>query len=188
MSMFHRLLVPAAAMCLLAACGKSEAPAPATAPASSSATAADADAFIAKYNDDYRKMYPDIVAAQWVQSNFITDDTQLLASRANERSLAYASEVSQAAKPFYALKDLKPETARALNLIRVGAAAPESAAEREEVAKLGSKMEANYGTGKWCHLDETNFDRIAEPVALAAAVAEQRMRRLVVDIVIIMQG
>ena len=151
MSMFHRLLIPAAAMCLLAACGKSEAPAPATAPASSSATAADADAFIAKYNDDYRKMYPDIVAAQWVQSNFITDDTQLLASRANERSLAFASEISQAAKPFYGLKDLKPETARALTLIRVGAAAPESAAEREEVAKLGSKMEANYGTGKWCH-------------------------------------
>ncbi len=151
MSMFHRLLIPVAAMSLLAACGKTEAPAAAAAaPVSTSPTAAEADAFIAKYNDDYRKMYPDIVAAQWVQSNFITDDTQRLASKANERALAFSGEAAQQAKPFYALKDLKPETARALNLIRVGSAAPEKPEEREEVAKLGSKMEANYGTGKWC--------------------------------------
>ena len=156
MSTLHRLLIPAAAMLLLAGCGKSEAPA--SAPTANSPTAADADAFIAKYNDEYRKMYPDIVAAQWVQSNFITDDTQLLASRANERSLGFAAEISQAAKPFYALKDLKPETARALTLIRVGAAAPENPAEREEVAKLGSKMEANYGTGKWCHKTASGND------------------------------
>ncbi|MES2682805.1 MAG: M2 family metallopeptidase, partial [Pseudomonadota bacterium] len=153
MSSFHRLLIPAAAMLLLAACGKSEAPATAPAaeaPVASSPTALQADMFIAKYNDDYRKMYPDVVAAQWVQSNFITDDTQLLASRANERQLSFNAEVSQAAKPFYALKDLKPETARGLTLIRVGSAAPGDAKEREEVAKIGSKMEANYGTGKWC--------------------------------------
>lgn len=152
MPTFHRLFIPAAAVLLLAACGKSESTAPAAAetPTAQGATAAEADAFIAKYNDDYRKMYPDVVAAQWVQSNFITDDTQLLASRANERSLGFAAEISQKAKAFYGLKDLKPETARALNLIRVGAAAPENPAEREEVAKLGSKMEANYGTAKWC--------------------------------------
>ena len=149
MSTFHRLLIPAAAMLLLAACGKKEEAATPTA-ASGSVTAADADAFIAQYNDDFRKMYPDVVAAQWVQSNFITDDSQLLASKANERMLAFSGETAQKAKPFYALKDLKPETARALNLIRVGSAAPEKPEEREEVAKLGSKMEANYGTGKWC--------------------------------------
>lgn len=149
MSTFHRLLIPAAAMLLLAACGKKEEAATSTA-ASGSVTAADADAFIAQYNDDFRKMYPDVVAAQWVQSNFITDDSQLLASKANERMLAFSGETAQKAKPFYALKDLKPETARALNLIRVGSAAPEKPEEREEVAKLGSKMEANYGTGKWC--------------------------------------
>ena len=149
MSTFHRLLIPAAAMLLLAACDKKEEAATSTA-ASGSVTAADADAFIAQYNDDFRKMYPDVVAAQWVQSNFITDDSQLLASKANERMLAFSGETAQKAKPFYALKDLKPETARALNLIRVGSAAPEKPEEREEVAKLGSKMEANYGTGKWC--------------------------------------
>jgi len=150
--MSKRFLVPsAAALLLLAACGTQEQPAAPAAPVASGPTAAEADAFIAKYNDDYRKIYPDIAAAQWVQSNFITDDTQLLASRANERQLSFNAEVSQAAKPFYALKDLKPETARALTLIRVGSAAPSDPAEREEVAKLGSKMEANYGTGKWCH-------------------------------------
>lgn len=148
------LLIPAAAaLLLLTACAKNEdAPAPGvTAATTSGPTAADADTFIAQYNNDYRKMYPEIVAAQWVQANFITDDSQLLASKANERSLGFTSEVSQKAKPFYGLKDLKPETARALTLIRVGSAAPADPAEREEVAKIGSKMEANYGTGKWCH-------------------------------------
>jgi peptidyl-dipeptidase A len=85
-----------------------------------------------------------------VQANFITDDTQLLSSSANERSLTFNSEVSQQAKAFYGLKDLQPDTARALTLIRVGSAAPSDPAEREEVAKLGSKLEANYGSGKWC--------------------------------------
>ena len=144
-----RLIIPAAVLLLLAACGRSEAPAAVA--TASTATAVDADAFIAKFNDDYRKMYPDVAAAQWVQANFITSDSQQLASRANERLLTFNSEVSQKAKTFYGLKDLKPETARGLELIRVGSAAPADPAEREEVAKLGSKMEANYGTGKWCH-------------------------------------
>jgi peptidyl-dipeptidase A len=148
-----RPLAALLALAALAACGQKPAEAPASATATVPAPAplaADADAFIARYNEDYRKLYPDVVAAQWVQSNFITDDTQLLASKANERLLAFNGETAQKAKPFYALKDLKPETARALTLIRVGSAAPEKPEEREEVAKLGSKMEANYGTGKWC--------------------------------------
>jgi len=144
-----QLTALAASTLLLAACGSKTATSPEAA-AGTPATAAQADAFIAKYNDDYRKMYPEIVAAQWVQANFITDDTQLLSSSANERSLTFNSEVSQQAKAFYGLKDLQPDTARALTLIRVGSAAPSDPAEREEVAKLGSKLEANYGSGKWC--------------------------------------
>ncbi len=147
--LFRHFTAAAAALFLLAACGKKDAP-PAVA-LTTGVTAAGADAFIAKYNADYRKSYPSLTAAQWVQATYITDDTQLLASDANQRQLSFNAEVSQRAKAFYGLKDLSPDTARALTLIRVGSAAPSDPAEREEVAKLGSKLEANYGTGKWCH-------------------------------------
>ena len=145
----------------LAACGKSAAPTAAApaAEAKSAVSAADADAFIAKYNDDFRKIYPAITAGQWVQGNFITDDTQLLASKGNEQWLEFAFNTAQAAKPFYALKDLAPATARGLTLIRIGAIAPAEASAREELAKLGSKMEANYGTGKWCHPDAAGNEK-----------------------------
>ncbi len=101
------------ALLLLAACGQKEPAAAAPAAAAVAAapavpagpTAAEADAFIAKYNDDFRAIYPDVAAAQWLQANFITDDSQLLASRANERMLSFNGEISQKAKPFYGLKD-----------------------------------------------------------------------------------
>jgi peptidyl-dipeptidase A len=153
-TLFASVLAIAAA---LTGCGKSSEPAATTvAPAAQQAgdvTPARADAFIAQYNEDFRKLYPAAVAAQWMQANFITEDSQLLASKANEGLLEFSFNTAQAAKPFYALKDLKPETARALTLIRVGATAPSKPEQREELAKLGSKMEANYGTGKWCHKD-----------------------------------
>ena len=123
------------------------------------ATAADADAFVAAANAQYRKLYTPATAAQWVQSNFITDDTQLLASKANEQLLEFNFNTAQAAKAFYGLKDLKPDTARTLTLIRVSNAAPPTASQREEMATLGSKMEANYGTGKWCHKDAAGNDK-----------------------------
>lgn len=145
---------------LLSACHKNEPAAEPAAAASSVASApevtpAAADAFIARYNEHYRAMYPGITAAQWVQSTYITDDSQLLASEANTRALEFGFHAAQDAKPFYGLKDLKPETARGLTLIRVGSAAPAEAAEREEMAKIGSRMEANYGAGKWCHADKS---------------------------------
>lgn len=154
MNLIKTSLLAALAATLVACGGKSEAPATAAAP-----TAADADAFIGKYNDDFRKLYPTITSAQWLQATYINDDSQAVASRANTEFLEFNFKTAQGAKPFYGLKDLKPETERALNLIRVGAAAPSSAADREELAKIGSKMEANYGSGKWCRKDASGNDQ-----------------------------
>ena len=153
-SLFRLSLLALAA--LAAACGgKTDAPdaASATAPAAAERSAADADSFIAKYNDDFRKLYPTITGPQWLQATYINDDSQAVASKANTEFLEFNFKTAQGAKPFYALKDLKPETARGLLLIRVGASAPSEPAQREELAKIGSKMEANYGSGKWCRKD-----------------------------------
>src|SRR5688572_33443343 len=61
------------------------APPPSAAPAA--ATAAEADAFIAGINDDLRTMLPYVNSAQWLQATYITDDSQAIASKANEEFL-----------------------------------------------------------------------------------------------------
>jgi peptidyl-dipeptidase A len=143
-----RTLIAAVATLALAACGKQEAP---PAPAPAAPTAADADAFVAGVNDDYRNLLPYLNAAQWAQSTYITDDTQLLASRANEQWLEYLSGKVQEAKRFNGV-EMSADTRRGMMQLKLSTAnpAPSDAAKRAELAKILSKMEANYGSGKWC--------------------------------------
>jgi peptidyl-dipeptidase A len=131
---------------LLAACGGEKAP-----PAP---TAADADAFVAGVNDELRKKWALFSAAAWLQSNFITSESQLIAAKFNEESLALSAKWVQEARKFKDVKDLKPETARALLLLQnVSAPPPSDPAKQAELAKILSDMEANYGSGKWCRKD-----------------------------------
>ncbi len=138
------------AACLLAACGR-QAPDTEARVAAAAATPAAADAFIAGVNEDYRRQVPYLNAAQWTQATYITDDTQMLASSANERWLEYLSGKVQEAKAFNDV-ELSAATARGLLALKLSTAnpAPSDAAKRTELAKLLSKMEANYGAGKWC--------------------------------------
>ncbi|MEC9362095.1 MAG: M2 family metallopeptidase [Pseudomonadota bacterium] len=136
----------------LAACGGGgEQPQSAKKPAQTAASAVDADAFVAGINDDYREKLPYFSAAQWAQATYITDDTQLLASRANEEWLEYLSRKVQESKQFNEV-DASDDTERAILLLKLSTAnpAPSEPAKRAELAKILSKMEANYGSGKWC--------------------------------------
>ena len=145
-----RLFPLTIAAVLLAACGAREATDDGAAPAAAR-TAADADAFVASVNDDYRKKLPYLSAAQWTQATYITDDTQMLASAANEQWLEYLSGKLQAAKAFNGV-EMSPATQRGMLALKLSTAnpAPSDATKRAELAKILSKMEANYGSGKWC--------------------------------------
>jgi len=114
-------------------------------------TAEEADKFVEGLNADLRRMVPYQSSAAWLQATYITDDSQMIASRASEEVLAWQSRKVEEAKRFKDLKDLKPETARALMLLKnVSAPAPSDPALQSELAKILSKMEANYGAAKWC--------------------------------------
>lgn len=136
----------------LAACGKTTAPTGTTAPAAGAAvTAADADQFVAAFNKEYKELGKYAASAQWLQATYITDDSQLISSKAGEQVLEFSYNKGQAAKPFYVLKDLSPVTGRALELIKLGSVAPSDPAARTALSKVLSDMEANYGKGQWCH-------------------------------------
>ena len=121
---------------------------------SGSATPEEADKFVEGLNADLRKMLPYQSSAAWLQATYITDDSQMIASRASEEYLAWQSRKVEEAKRFNDVKGMKPETARALMLLKnVSAPAPSDPALQAELAKILSKMEANYGSAKWCRAE-----------------------------------
>lgn len=143
--MRNLLLVPLAAAVLLAGCGKKDDGAP------GAATPAAAASFMAGVNDDFRRFIPYVSAAQWAQQTYITDDTQMLSSRANDEWLAYLTGKLDESKRFNGL-ELDKETARGLLLLKLSTAnpAPNDAAKRAELTRVLARMESNYGAGKWC--------------------------------------
>jgi peptidyl-dipeptidase A len=88
---------------------------------------------------------------EWVQANFITEDTQILAAQGEERKIAATIELAQKATRFDGLK-LPDETARKLNLLKLqlSLAAPTNRAEAEELTQIVARMKATYGKGKYC--------------------------------------
>jgi peptidyl-dipeptidase A len=119
------------------------------------ATAAEADKFVADINDDIRKMLPYYSAANWVQATYITDDTQMLSARANEEYLNWQARRVEESKRFNGVEGMTADTARAIMLLKnVSAPAPSDPALQAELAKILSKMEANYGAGKWCRTEK----------------------------------
>ena len=88
------------------------------------ATAADAQAFIKQVNQDLRDNYPEEAAAQWVASTYINGDTQLLAAKANERSLARLKENTETAATFSGVEGIDPATGRALKLLERSTSMP----------------------------------------------------------------
>jgi peptidyl-dipeptidase A len=89
--------------------------------------------------------------ANWVQSTYITGDTEAIAARANERQIQAAVELAKQAARFNGL-ELPPDLARKMTLLtlQLTLAAPADPKESEEVTQLAARMEGTYGKGKYC--------------------------------------
>ncbi|HVS63910.1 MAG TPA: M2 family metallopeptidase [Thermoanaerobaculia bacterium] len=120
--------------------------------------------------------------AAWVQSNFITVDTNVIAAQARERQIAAQVELAKLAAGFDA-DEADPVVARKLGRLvtSIVLPAPSEEAKQEELARITSEMEAEYGAGEVCTesageetcLDledfETVIDESRDPEALLAA-------------------
>ncbi|MFM1885658.1 MAG: hypothetical protein RL026_815 [Pseudomonadota bacterium] len=131
----------------------------------------DAASFVARVETELRELGKEVSAASWVQATYITQDTQLLSAKANERYLAYFSQTVEQAKAFEG-KPMDGRTARALQLLKLGvsAPAPNDAAKRSELATLAAGLEAAYGSAKYCldgaaAQDCRNIDEISAVIA-----------------------
>jgi peptidyl-dipeptidase A len=112
-------------------------------------TLAEAEKFIA----DTENLLADLAAkesrADWVQSNFITDDTEAIASQANQDYIAATTKIAGEVKRFDGMK-LPPILDRKFKLLKLSLFSLSDPKEREEAAKLGTNLEAEYGKGKAC--------------------------------------
>ncbi|MBP6518709.1 M2 family metallopeptidase [Shewanella sp.] len=120
-------------------------------------TAPDKAQAIAFINDAEAKMAELSIEsnrAEWINSNFITDDTAALSAAVGEKvSAASVKFATEAAK--YANVQLDPVNARKLNILRSALVlpAPLDPAKNTELAQISSELNGLYGKGKYCFAD-----------------------------------
>jgi peptidyl-dipeptidase A len=126
-------------------------PAKKTASPSKPPTVAEAKAFLDEAETKLLALTTDAGRASWVQSNFITDDTEILAAQANERQIAATVAYAKKATRFDGLK-LPEELARKMKLLKLSLtlAAPSDPKESGELTRITAAMEGAYGKGKYC--------------------------------------
>jgi peptidyl-dipeptidase A len=110
-----------------------------------------ADEFVARLNREMAELGREQGAAGWAYATYINQDTEFLNAKATERGLEYFTNAVEAAKA-YENEKLSPATARTLELLKLGVAAPapKDPAKRAELAGITSKMEGMYGAAKYC--------------------------------------
>ncbi len=143
-------------------------------------TVQDAKKFLDEAEVKLLTLSNDSSRADWVHSNFITDDTEALASQADEKLIAEGVRLAKEAVRFDSVA-LPADLARKMKLLKVGLvlAAPADPKESAEVTRLGSSLEGTYGKGKYCKpgtsekcLDIEDITRIMANSTNAADLAD----------------
>jgi len=116
-------------------------------------TVDEAKAFMAEVNERLKKLWVTQERAHWINSNFITSDTQEIVAEADQASMEYLSQTIAKATRFDPLRDqMPPELARQFHLLKLAGTlpAPSDSAKTAELATITSSMQATYGKGKYC--------------------------------------
>jgi peptidyl-dipeptidase A len=122
-------------------------------------TVAEAEQFISQAEVRLNELTVRAARAQWVQENFITDDTEAISADANEQSTAAVTELVEQAKRFDGLP-LPPALARKFLLLKLGltAPAPKDPKLRREMIEIGTSLDGDYGKGKYCRKPDDCLD------------------------------
>jgi peptidyl-dipeptidase A len=134
-----RVAVPLS-LALLAGCGRPVSP-----------TVEDARKFLDDAEVKLNDLGVEAGRAEWVQENFITDDTEALSAKASQRAGDEGVRLAKEAVKFDSLT-LPADLARKMKLLKIGftLAPPSDPKESEEVNKLAASLDATYGKGKYC--------------------------------------
>lgn len=111
---------------------------------------AEAEAFISKAEKDLYDFTVEAGRVQWINSTYITDDTDALAAKygeiGTEKAVAYALEAAR----FQGVPGLSAETRRKLDILRGGLVLPAPTKEgaAAELSTIATRLQSSYGKGK----------------------------------------
>ncbi len=114
-------------------------------------TPEEAKAFIEAAEAQLEPLSIEAGRAEWVAETYITGDTELLAAKANERSIAATVALAKQATRFDGLT-LPADIRRKIELLKLSLdiATPSDAHQAEELPRTVSAMQGLYGKGKYC--------------------------------------
>jgi peptidyl-dipeptidase A len=129
------------------------------APAGKPATVEEATKFADDAEKALLQLWIDQSRADWIKSTYITDDSEILAAQAADRTIAATTRYAKDSVRYDKLK-MPEETARKLKLLKLSmtAAAPSDPAERAELTRIATAMEGAYGKGKYCPTPDKCLD------------------------------
>jgi peptidyl-dipeptidase A len=162
MTYYLRIFVAAAV--LVAAAGCSRKPA-----------VEEAKAFLDGAEAQLLKLSEEGGRAAWVQSTYITDDTEVLAARANQRLIDAVVGLVKESKRFDGVQ-LPADLARKMKLLKLSLtlAAPADPKESEELMRIAAGMEGAYGKGRACPEGVKDPAKCLDINAVTKVMAESR--------------
>ncbi len=145
-------------------------------------TTADADAFLEEMNDTMLTLGIEGAQAGWVYSTYITDDTEALNARANQKYIEAIAKYAKDAVKFDNAA-VSADARRQLDLLKLALVlvTPEDPAEAAELTQIAARLEGTYGKGKWCAdparpADCLDIEQITE--IMATSRDEARLRQV----------
>lgn len=134
--------------CMGEASVKSTSPTPQE--ANQALTAQDAETFLNNTEQDLIKLGIEANQAEWIYSNFITEDTEALSARVSQKtteaSVKYAIEAAK-----FDNVDVSADQKRKLDMLKLGLVmpAPQDPEKSAKLAQLGSQLNGMYGKGTY---------------------------------------
>jgi peptidyl-dipeptidase A len=167
----------AAAIVAFAALAFTLTPAVHAQPASKTAkpTPADAKKFIEAAEAKLLELSIEQQRADWVKNTYITDDTEELAAKANQRLIEATMRYAKEATRFDGLS-LPPDVQRKFKLLKVSITlpAPSDPQKSAELTRIQARMEGTYGKGKWTRTGKDGKPETLDLTALSNILAESR--------------
>ncbi len=128
----------------------------------------DAASFLKRVDSELRTLWPSRDRASWVNQNFITDDTEIMAAAAETKVAEYMTKTIKESLALN-ISQLSKEQARMLHLLRVAQIipAPNDEANAKELARLQSAMTSAYGKAQYCPTKNNckNIDQLSKIIA-----------------------
>jgi peptidyl-dipeptidase A len=123
-------------------------------------TVEDAVGFVAQSETQLGDLLLENERMAWVYSNFITEDTEMLAALANKRFTESMVDLAVEAAKYYDIEGLDSDTRRKLNIMRsaITIPAPRDAAKMAEQSEIGAKLGGMYGKGEYCYANGECLD------------------------------